>query len=206
MSRPDRTCHHRLSDAAAAEFKAERFGHGIWFALQAWPALTVAIQSQFGGPDGTDKRDWLAGAIVDIFENDPETDQLDVEAVLLQVMEDEFEVRLEDESEVLVAATIYKLKTEINQDIFETVDLMERRWRERRGKGPNLSNVHVVQEGTQDQATDNDNDDDDDEDAEDTDGMEMSDAPQLVPAQPKEKVEPEVDDDGFTKVVGKKRR
>ncbi|EOD51165.1 putative pre-rRNA processing protein [Neofusicoccum parvum] len=179
------------------EFKSERFGHGIWFALQAWPALTVAIQSQFGGPDGADKRDWLAGAISDIFDNDPETDQLDIEAVLLQVMEDEFEVRLEDDSEVPVAAAIVKMKTEINQNIFDTVDAMERRWRERRGKGPNLSNVHVVQEGTQD------SDSDDYEDDDDTD---MGEAPQLVAAQPKEKVEPEVDEDGFTTVVGKKRR
>jgi len=35
----------------------------------------------------------------------------------------------------------------------------------------------------------------------------MDTAPDLVPAQPKkEKVEPEVDEDGFTKVVGKKKR
>ncbi|KAB2571233.1 putative pre-rrna processing protein [Lasiodiplodia theobromae] len=184
------------------EFKSERFGHGIWFALQAWPALTVAIQSQFGGPDGADKRDWLAGAITEIFENDPETDQLDIETVLLQVMEDEFEVRLEDDSEVAVAATIVKIKNEISNNVFETVDAMEHRWRKRRGKGPNLANVEVVQEGTQDAS----GSDDDDDDYEDDDDMDMGEAPQLVPAPPKEKVEPEVDEDGFTKVVGKKRR
>ncbi|KAL0256756.1 rRNA accumulation-related protein [Diplodia seriata] len=185
------------------EFKSERFGHGIWFALQAWPALTVAIQSQFGGPDGADKRDWLAGAIVDVFETNPDTDQLDVETILLQVMEDEFEVRLEDESEVAVAATVVKIKDELNNNVFETVDAMERRWRQRRGKGPNLTNVEVVQEGTQDKS---DSDDDADDDVEDDDDTDMGEAPQLVAAEPKEKVEPEVDEDGFTKVVGKKRR
>ncbi|EKG16335.1 hypothetical protein MPH_06462 [Macrophomina phaseolina MS6] len=119
-------------------------------------------------------------------------------------MEDEFEVRLEDDSEVLVAATIVKIKNDIDQNIFETVDAMERRWRQRRGKGPNLGNVQIVQEGTLDGDDDDDDDDDvDDDEDEDTD---MGEAPQLVAAQPKEKVEPEVDEDGFTKVVGKKRR
>ncbi|KAK8241097.1 Pre-rRNA-processing protein TSR2-domain-containing protein [Phyllosticta capitalensis] len=185
---------------SSPQLKSERFGQGIWFALQAWPALTVAIQSQFGGPDGADKRDWLAGAIQDIFENDPQTDQLDIETVLLQVMEDEFDVRLEDESEVFVAATIVKLKDEITQGKFDTIDAMERRWRERRGKGPNLGNIQVVQEGGVGEGDSDDSDDYEDEDAT------MDDAPQLVPAAPKEKPEPEVDEDGFTKVVGKKKR
>ena len=34
----------------------------------------------------------------------------------------------------------------------------------------------------------------------------MDDAPALVPAKPKAKPEPEVDEDGFTTVVGKKKR
>ncbi|KAK7538883.1 pre-rRNA-processing protein TSR2 [Phyllosticta citricarpa] len=187
--------------SAAQQLKSERFGQGIWFALQAWPALTVAIQSQFGGPDGADKRDWLAAAIQEIFENDPETDQLDIETVLLQVMEDEFEVRLEDESEVLVATTIIKLKDEVAQGKFDTVDAMERRWRERRGKGPNLGNIQVVQKGgVNDESDSSDDNEDEDEDAT------MEDAPQLVPAAPREKPEPEVDEDGFTKVVSKKKR
>ncbi|KAK7517658.1 pre-rRNA-processing protein TSR2 [Phyllosticta citriasiana] len=187
--------------SAAQQLKSERFGQGIWFALQAWPALTVAIQSQFGGPDGADKRDWLAAAIQEIFENNPETDQLDIETVLLQVMEDEFEVRLEDESEVLVATTIIKLKDEVAQGKFDTVDAMERRWQERRGKGPNLGNIQVVQKGgVGDESDSSDDNEDEDEDAT------MEDAPQLVPAAPREKPEPEVDEDGFTKVVSKKKR
>lgn len=115
-------------------------------------------------------------------------------------MEDEFDVRLEDESEVFVAATIVKLKDEITQGKFDTIDAMERRWRERRGKGPNLGNIQVVQEGGVGEGDSDDSDDYEDEDAT------MDDAPQLVPAAPKEKPEPEVDEDGFTKVVGKKKR
>ncbi|KAF2091385.1 hypothetical protein K490DRAFT_32884, partial [Saccharata proteae CBS 121410] len=179
-----------------------RFELGIWYALQAWPALTVAIQSQFGGPNGADKRDWLAGAIADIFDQNPETDAEDVEMVLLQVMEDEFEVRLEDESEVPIAANIFKMKQEIAAGEYTTVDQMERRWQKRRGKGPNLSNVQVIQQGT---TEDDSGDSVDDEEAsgdEGDDDVEMGDAP---PAPPKPKPEPEVDEDGFTKVVGKKR-
>jgi hypothetical protein len=49
-----------------------------------------------------------------------------------------------------------------------------------------------------------------DDDAEEWDGIaedeEMGEAPQLMPAQPKEKAQPEIDDDGFTKVTSKKKR
>jgi pre-rRNA-processing protein TSR2 len=54
----------------------------------------------------------------------------------------------------------------------------------------------------EDDAQETDDEEDEDEDEEDVD---MGDAPALVRA-PRERVEPEVDEDGFTKVVGKKRR
>lgn len=67
----------------------------------------MAVQMELAGPESSNIRDWLGGVIVDMFsfpveggtgtgEKIPDRD--DLEDVLLQVLEDEFELRLEDDS------------------------------------------------------------------------------------------------------------
>jgi len=176
-----------------------RFDLAISLALNSWPALSIAVANQWGGPNSADKRDWLAGAISDLFTEHPDTDEVDIENVLLQVMSDEFEVNVDDESETKVAQTIMRSKKEISEGDFSGVDSMWKSWQERKGKVAIPSNLQIVEH---DQETDEEDDDDED----DEDDAEMADAPALVPAQPKEKPAPEVDEEGFTKVVGKKKR
>ncbi|KAF2279749.1 pre-rRNA-processing protein-like protein TSR2 [Westerdykella ornata] len=183
---------------ASAEEIQRKFDLGIWYTLFNWPDLTVAIQNQWGGPNSADKRDWLAGAISEIFAENPETDTEDIEVVLLQAMEDEFGVRIEDETEVPVARDILKIRQETLRGEFETVDALQKRWEERQGREVATGGVNVVereQEGDWDSV-----DEESDEDEE------MEDAPPLVPAQPKEKPERQIDEDGFEKVVRKGRR
>lgn len=150
-----------------------------------------------------DKRDWLAGAISEVFTSNSSTDQEDVEIVLLQALEDEFDVRLEDETEVGVAKDIMKIKKEVmDEGIVEggMVDELEKRWKERKGKEVSTGNVRVEErEETGDW-------DSVDEESEEDEDEEMEDAPPLAPAKPKEKPAPQIDEEGFEKVVGKKRR
>ncbi|KAI5209966.1 hypothetical protein E4T39_00508 [Aureobasidium subglaciale] len=173
------------------------FDLGIWYALGLWPALTIAVTSNWGGPESSDKRDWFAGAVSDLFTDRADTDQFDVEAVLLQVMQDEFDLNVEDESEIPVAEEIMKLRKETLDGNFSGVEAIKRRFEERGGRIP--QNLQVVEHK-------HDDDESSDEESDDDDDVEMGDAaPSLVPA-PRERQEPEVDDDGFTKVVGKKKR
>lgn len=182
--------------------------HGIWYCLSLWPALHVATANNWGGPASSDKKDWFAGAVSDFLAANAtasDADLLeDVEVFLLQVMEDEFDCRVEDESEVDVARGIVRLK----KGLVEEKDLavfreMERRWQNR---GQMKVNVHVTEN------VDREVDDEDEEwDGFDEDGdgadVEMEEAPALVSTpRAKEKVQPEVDDDGFTRVVSKKKR
>ena len=176
-----------------------KFDLGIWHTLFNWADLTVAVQNQWGGPDSADKRDWLAGQISELFANEPATDSEDVEVMLLQILEDEFGVRLEDETEVAVARDIMLLRKELGEGDTTTVDKLQKKWEARKGKEVDTGNVNV-KETNQDAEWDS-VDEESDEDDED---VEMGEAPALVPAKPKP--EPEVDDDGFTKVVGKKKR
>ena len=158
------------------------------------------MQNQWGGPDSSDKRDWLAGQISDLFTSAPTTDTEDVEIMLLQVLEDEFGVRCEDETEVAVASQIMAIRKEISEGSTETVDRMQRKWEQRNGKEVATGSVNVEDgevEGEWD-SVDEESEEEEDED------VHMGEAPRLVA--PKETVEPEVDEEGFTKVVGKKKR
>ncbi|CAJ0901084.1 11535_t:CDS:2 [Entrophospora sp. SA101] len=64
-----------------------------------WTALKLAVDHQWGGVDSEDKQEWLIGEIVDYFEkNHKNADIEDLEMILTQVMMDEFDTLLEDDS------------------------------------------------------------------------------------------------------------
>lgn len=134
------------------------------------------------------------------------TDAEDLECILLQIMQDEFDCNVEDESEVAVARDILVVrKRMLEEKTLEAARGVEERWRNR-----GMMKGSVAVKEIEPEEGDDDGDDDDGEEwggiAVGEDDVEMGDAPQLVPAQPKEKPIPEVDDDGFTKVIGKKKR
>ena len=179
--------------------------------MHLWPALTLSVQNGWGGPDSADKRDWFAGAIVDLFPeftDNPaqatknaaqEPDLEDVETVLLQVMMDEFEVNVDDDSGMDVASQVMRCRSQCAVGQFDEVNSLRERFNNRGGK-----KVTFQKGEDQDQDTDWETDDSDDDDDDGGADVEMDEAPQLVSA-PKEKPPPEVDEDGFTKVTKKKR-
>lgn len=176
------------------------------------------MQNSLGGPSSEDKRDWFAGAIVDMFPSfvdlakprkpsssqkpppqDPVAD--DVEATLLQVMWDEFETNVDDDSEVEVAERVLKARAQCAAGSFEFVDELRRRWLATKGK---TVQVQVEDGGDQETDWESADDDEDDEGSEEDEDVQMDEAPALVAAT-KERPPPEVDEDGFTKVTRKKR-
>jgi len=198
------------------------FEQGVAFALHLWPDLTLAVQNNWGGPDSEDKRDWFAGAVVELFpdltkiaaatatavtaaapgseqDGTGEPDVGYVEEFLLQVMLDEFEVNVDDGSGFEVAEQIVRVRNECMRRKFDEVDALRRRWEGRKG-----SKVVFKKAEDEDDDTDWDTDDGDDDEEDEDEDAEMGDAPPLVSTK-KEKEEPEVDEDGFTKVTKKKR-
>ena len=177
----------------------QSFDHGIWYLLSLWPALHVACQNNWGGPDSSDKKDWFAGAVSDLFTQRPDTDHDDLVLFLLQVMQDEFDCNVEDDSEEEIARSILGLRKRLAEDKdLNAFKEVEQRWKNR---GQMKANIQIIDN----EAEGNDEDwDDEDEDVDMEEAGEV--IPDLVPALQKEKVEPEVDDEGFTKVVSKKKR
>ncbi|TWU77675.1 hypothetical protein ED733_008225 [Metarhizium rileyi] len=197
------------TDAAqlpSAAVRQSNFEQAVAYSLHLWPALTLAVQNNWGGPDSADKRDWFAGAVVDLFlefSDSPQTrtaedpDIEDVETVLLQVMIDEFEVNVDDDSAMEVAGHIVRARAECSVGQFDEVNKLSQRFQNSKGK--KVDQLFKKAEDA-DQDTDWESDDDDDEDHD----VDMGDAPPQ-PSEPKEKPAVEVDEDGFTKVTHKKK-
>jgi pre-rRNA-processing protein TSR2 len=140
---------------------------------------------------------------VDLFLSRPDTDIEDVETMLLQVMLDEFEVNVDDESGFEVAEQIMRLRRDCGKGDFTEVSQLKERW-ERKGKGGKQVEFKRVERGEEEDDTDWDSDDLEETDEEYEDGdVEMGNAP---PIREKGKPVPEIDEDGFIKITGKKKR
>ena len=114
-------------------------------------------------------------------------------------MVDEFEVNVDDDSGTEVATNILRARASCTLGTFEEVKTLRTRWLNR--KGTKVEGVFKrVEDDDQDTDWESGDSDDDDEGGAD---VEMDEAPALV-ATPKEKPQPQVDEDGFTMVTKKK--
>ena len=52
----------------AQAFATAQFELGLTLILNTWQALTITVANQWGGPDSADKRDWMCGAVAELFE------------------------------------------------------------------------------------------------------------------------------------------
>ena len=119
---------------------------------------------------------------------------------MLQVMLDEFEVNVDDESGYEVAEQIVRLRRDCGKGDFKEVNEMKARWDAKGGRGEDVGKLFAKKERTEEEdETDGSEDDEEDEDED----VDMDEAPPLVRV--REPVVPEIDEDGFTKVTKKKR-
>ena len=160
------------------------------------------MQNSWGGPNSPEKRDWFAGAISDLIAATPDADVEYVEEFLLQIMNDEFDVNVDDDSGAEVAAKIVGLRKLTLQGNFTKVDEMYELWVERQTEGGDRLNFKHVAQSEDDDDSDWDSDEmDEEEDG----GVDTEVAPTLLRT-PKEKVQPRIDEEGFMEVISKKRR
>ena len=203
------------------------FARGTLARLALWPALRLAVHASWGGPASAEKQRWLAGVLVDQFEpfivapppslpasassrtrpvgsgsgsgSDPPPDDVYVEELLLQIMADEFDVTLEDDSAVAVARDIVKL--------FETVCAGDETFvKEFEAQADMVKgNVPKYEMGLGSGSEDESESEWEDDDGEEEDEGES--IPQLLNhSQSRTREEPQVDKDGFTMVKKKGRR
>ncbi|KAF8420381.1 Pre-rRNA-processing protein TSR2-domain-containing protein [Tirmania nivea] len=177
---------------------------GIAYILHSWPALTLAVTSNWGGANSSEKRDWLCGAIADMFppldqssshptrEDNEEPDDYDVEETLAQVMQDEFGVQVEDDSIVPLAHQIIQLRTALLQGNFGVVEQLRERFEKNKDKVP-VANAQQENDGVE---VDDEEEDSDERDAESGVSVQTAFEPDR----------PVVDKDGFELVQSRRRR
>jgi pre-rRNA-processing protein TSR2 len=197
------------------------FARGLLSLLDLWPALTIAVREEWGGPESADKKTWLASEIIDTFEGavvatpagpamaadcvaEPPMDVDQLADLLTQVMSDEFEAAIEDGSVDPLAADVLRLWADVVapsvRSAEETVSALERKAAEvSRKPVAATSGGGPVDEDGEEWEDDEDSDDEGDDHAH-AHG-DADDAPMLV-----ERQEPVVDDDGFTLVQKPRRR
>lgn len=173
-----------------------RFELGVCMAVHGWDNLQTAVDAQWGGADSAEKRDWLVGSIVEMFD-ESYLECEDIEDRLVGVMEDEFGTVLEDDSGLPVAAQIIALYRECQKGDFSTVDSLFKAFQDKEEK-KKAGLITAKKIEVEDDASEySDTDDEEPSKSEDVE-MEES-APQG----------PIVDDDGFELVQkkgkGKKR-
>jgi pre-rRNA-processing protein TSR2 len=173
--------------------------------LHNWPNLTIAIQHDPDSALAKDKRDFLAGAISDLLSTNQISEAEDLEDVLVQFLYDEFEITVDDNdySPWEASQRIMTGRGKILQGDFSQVDRWYEEWVEKQRTG---SGRIAVQRVDDDEAQETDWDEEDGEDEGERKDVEMDEAPQLVEKPKREKLEPEVDKDGFTKVVGRRKK
>lgn len=174
--------------------------------LHLWQALTVAIQNAWGissSAQGEDKRAWLAGALSDMFAQNQLRDVEDLEDVLEQVMFDEFEVVVDDGTLEETAAAIWSGRQRVLRGDGSEVQRLTETWEQKRKS----SKKEIVQVQTVEEEGDSEEDEEWNGFDDRRDEMDVDDAPSLLDVSATNKrAEPEVDEDGFTKVVGKKKK
>lgn len=84
--------------AGAAEDMRALFGAGVRAALEAWPALQIAVENGFGGVHSQKKAEWLGGAVEDYFIANADLELEEVEDFLGELMTTEFDTVVEDGS------------------------------------------------------------------------------------------------------------
>jgi pre-rRNA-processing protein TSR2 len=173
--------------------------------LHNWPNLAIAIQHDPDSASAKDKRDFLAGAISDLLSTNQVSEAEDLEDVLVQFLYDEFEITVDDKdySPWEASLRIMTGMEKILQGDFSQVDRWYEEWVEKQHTG---SGRIAVQRMDDDEAQETDWDEEDGEDKDERKDVEMDEAPQLVEKPKREKLEPEVDEDGFTKVVGRRKK
>ncbi|XP_037368245.1 pre-rRNA-processing protein TSR2 homolog [Talpa occidentalis] len=84
--------------AGAGEDSRALFGAGVRAALEAWPALQIAVENGFGGVHSQEKAEWLGGAVEEYFFRNADLEIDEVEDFLGELMTNEFDTVVEDGS------------------------------------------------------------------------------------------------------------
>ncbi|KAI0463868.1 hypothetical protein LJB42_002876 [Komagataella kurtzmanii] len=180
------------------------FELGVSMLVHKWDALSVAVANQWGGPNSKDKRDWISAVVVDLFLQNSVVDVAMIEETLLYAMQDEFDVMVEDDSALPLAAQVLDCYRNVAIGEVDKIKESYAKWQAKQSSNSDVKyQVTVGEDPSNPDVSENEVDDyDSDIDAhapgtQQDEDSEMTEATESVP-------QAIVDDDGFT-IVQRKR-
>lgn len=176
------------------------FELGVSMILHNWHTLSTAVDNSWGGPQSSEKRDWMAGAVIDEFINNKEIDIIYIHELLSGIMEDEFDSIIEDGSTINIATNIINCYKQCQENQFDLIKQAYAKWLEKQNNKKGKIEVNVI-----DDPLNPDISSDEEDDGQDNDNA-MDQDVDMMDTSEKTYVPPLVDDDGFTVVTNKKGR
>lgn len=183
------------------EKQQAKFELGVCMAIYKWEELNTAVENSWGGANSADKRDWISGIVIDLFQEKIVDIQL-IEETLLYAMVDEFDTEVDNDSALEIGALIFNLYKEVASKNYNTVDAIYNKWQEKQSRSESKSKIVIEEDPNNPDVSEGE----DDEESEDEkhyipqltqdDGMDVDEEPKG----------PIVDDDGFELVQKKGRR
>ncbi|XP_007432927.1 pre-rRNA-processing protein TSR2 homolog [Python bivittatus] len=74
------------------------FRQGVQAVLDSWPVLQIAVENGFGGAYSQEKAEWMARAVEQYFESNADLEPEEMEDLLAELMNNEFNTIIEDGS------------------------------------------------------------------------------------------------------------
>lgn len=173
-----------------------KFELGVCMAIYKWEELTTAVENSWGGPTSADKRDWISGVVIDLFD-ETAVDVILIEETLLFAMVDEFDTEIDNDSALVIGDLVLKIYRECAMQNYSRVDDMYAKYQQKQALRESAVKVNVAADPNNPDASDEEDDDEQDDTPQlQEDSMDVDEAPSG----------PIVDDDGFELVQRKGRR
>lgn len=174
-----------------------KFELGVCMAVYKWEELNTAVENSWGGPNSGEKRDWISGIVIDLFD-DKIVDIALIEETLLYAMVDEFDTEIDNDSALEIAALIFKFFKDVMVEKYDEIDQLYAKWEAK--KNLKTQSAHVVVGSDPNNPSDDDDEEDDEEEEAENRGNIVEESMDVD-----KPTGPIVDDDGFEMVQRKGR-
>ncbi|KAM9933681.1 hypothetical protein OXX80_006702 [Metschnikowia pulcherrima] len=178
-----------------------KFELGVCMAIYKWEELTTAVENSWGGPNSADKRDWLSGVVIELFD-EKAVDLVLIEETLLYAMVDEFDTEVDNDSALIISDLIMKIYRECAMQNYARVDDLYAKFQLRQQSGSQRNRVEIGEDPNNPDDSDDSDGDDEIEDGTPelahvtNDDMDIDQGPR----------QPIIDEDGFELVQRRRRR
>lgn len=174
-----------------------KFELGVCMAIYKWEELTTAVENSWGGPNSADKRDWISGVVIDLFEESA-VDLILIEETLLYAMVDEFDTEIDNDSALVVGDLVLKIYRECAMQNYSRVDDLYAKYQQKQALGARGEKISIAADPNNPDASEDEEDDEEQDDTEkgQDDSMDVDETSSA----------PIIDDDGFELVQRRGRR